>query len=62
MLVRTPQTASNKDGAMDIHAVGDNYEKLSVKVGDFRFVWPIPANEIFANQNLASQQNPGWTN
>lgn len=62
MLVRTPQTASNSDGAMDIHAVGDNYEKLSVKVGDFRFVWPIPANEIFANQNLASQQNPGWTN
>ena len=62
MLARTPQTASNSDGAIDIHATGDYYEKLSVKVGDFRWVWPIPANEIFANQNLASQQNSGWTN
>lgn len=33
---------------------------ISVSASDYRFVWPIPANEIFANQKLANQQNPGW--
>lgn len=33
---------------------------LVVEPGDYRFVWPIPEKEIFANQNLANQQNPGW--
>ena len=62
MLARTPQTASNSDGAMKIHLEGDNLDKLTVKVGDFRWVWPIPAVEIFANQKLVAQQNPGYTN
>ena len=62
LLARNPQSASNNAGVMAIHAEGPNYNKLTVKVDDFRWVWPIPANEIFANQNLAPQQNPGWTN
>ncbi len=33
---------------------------LNVTADDYRFVWPIPEDEIFANQVLQSQQNPGW--
>lgn len=33
---------------------------LNMPATNFRFVWPIPYNEIFANQNLKNQQNPGW--
>ena len=57
------QTAKGANGAdFRIVSTGPNFDQFTVKAGDFRFVWPIPANEIFANQNLASQQNPGWTN
>lgn len=35
-------------------------EHIEIEAGDYRFVWPIPSTEIFANQNLANQQNPGW--
>ena len=63
MTGRTPQTGTSTDGsAAVLHNDGDNYNNLTVSAGDFRFVWPIPANEIYANQNLASQQNPGWIN
>lgn len=59
--VRTPQTGKNAAGeTLVIHNQGDAFDGLKVKAGDFRFVWPIPANEIYANQVLASQQNPGW--
>lgn len=37
--------------------LGSDIEKPK---GDYMFVWPIPASEIFANPQLASQQNPGW--
>lgn len=33
---------------------------LRKEAGHYMFVWPIPESEIFANQQLASQQNPGW--
>lgn len=33
---------------------------LSVQPDDYRFVWPIPASEIFASPQLEPQQNPGW--
>ena len=33
---------------------------ISKPKGDYMFVWPIPASEIFANQQLGGQQNPGW--
>ncbi len=32
----------------------------AVPYSDFRFVWPIPQDEINANPTLAKQQNPGW--
>lgn len=63
MTNRTPQTGKAASGSTAVlHTDGDNYNNLTVNAGDFRFVWPIPANEIYANQNLASQQNPGWIN
>ncbi|MDP3644668.1 MAG: RagB/SusD family nutrient uptake outer membrane protein [Bacteroidota bacterium] len=33
---------------------------VAVPYSDFRFVWPIPQDEINANPTLAAQQNPGW--
>ncbi|MCX6220546.1 MAG: RagB/SusD family nutrient uptake outer membrane protein [Bacteroidia bacterium] len=33
---------------------------VAVPYADFRFLWPIPQDEINANPTLAKQQNPGW--
>jgi hypothetical protein len=55
--VRTPQAPI--DGNVLI-TTGDHYELLTVPANDFRWVWPIPAKEVYANQLLNSQQNPGW--
>ncbi|MEI7831202.1 MAG: RagB/SusD family nutrient uptake outer membrane protein [Prolixibacteraceae bacterium] len=33
---------------------------VAVPYSDYRFVWPIPQDEINANPTLAKQQNPGW--
>ena len=58
---RLPQ--SGKTGAGEVFNMiekGAGYQELVVKGGDYRFVWPIPANEIYANQNLLNQQSPGW--
>jgi SusD family. len=33
---------------------------LSVKAGDYRFLWPIPQSEIDANPYIKSQQNKGY--
>jgi hypothetical protein len=33
---------------------------VAVPYSDFRFLWPIPQDEINANPTLAKQQNPGW--
>jgi hypothetical protein len=61
LLARTPQTAKNdKDEDFAIHTDGVNFNNLTVAKDDFRWVWAIPAVEIFANQTLAAQQNPGW--
>ena len=43
-----------------IDFVTDVGAKISKPKDDYMFVWPIPASEIFANQQLGSQQNPGW--
>lgn len=32
----------------------------AVPYSDFRFVWPIPQDELNSNPTLAKQQNPGW--
>ena len=61
IMPRTPQTGKIEDGStVSLIMVGDSYEKLTVTTGDYRYVWPIPSEEIYANQNLAPQQNPGW--
>lgn len=33
---------------------------VAVPYSDFRFLWPIPQDEINTNPTLAKQQNPGW--
>ncbi|MBK6283069.1 MAG: RagB/SusD family nutrient uptake outer membrane protein [Draconibacterium sp.] len=33
---------------------------VAIPYSDFRFLWPIPQDEINANPTLAEQQNPGW--
>ncbi|MHC1704117.1 MAG: RagB/SusD family nutrient uptake outer membrane protein [Tenuifilaceae bacterium] len=33
---------------------------VAVPYSDFRFLWPIPQDEVNANPTLAAQQNPGW--
>jgi hypothetical protein len=38
-------------------AAGKN---LSYAAGDYRFVWPIPSDEIQVNPQLEGQQNPGY--
>ena len=40
--------------------VSDLGDGLVKDAGDYMFVWPIPADELYANQQLQSQQNPGW--
>lgn len=35
-------------------------KNIEIKYDDYMSVWPIPASEVFANQKLAEQQNPGW--
>jgi len=58
---RAPQTATLTSGENAILITSGNlYDGLTVAPGDYRFVWPIPANEIYANQILKDQQNPGW--
>jgi hypothetical protein len=58
---RLPQSGKNSKGEeVAMIEKGAGYEQLTVNGGDYRFVWPIPANEIYANQNLLNQQNPGW--
>ncbi|MCG9793987.1 RagB/SusD family nutrient uptake outer membrane protein [Flavobacterium algicola] len=34
--------------------------QLAIPADDFRFLWPIPINELNTNPTLAAQQNPGW--
>ncbi|MBQ1253741.1 MAG: RagB/SusD family nutrient uptake outer membrane protein [Alistipes sp.] len=55
--VRTPQAPIDDNVLV---TTGDHYELLTVPANDFRWVWPIPAKEVYANQLLNSQQNPGW--
>ena len=32
----------------------------AIPYSDFRFLWPIPQDELNSNPTLAKQQNPGW--
>lgn len=58
---RTEQSGQNDLGEeLILIERGSMYQELSVNGGDYRFMWPIPSDEIYANQNLLNQQNPGW--
>lgn len=58
---RTEQSGQNDLGEeLILIERGSMYQELSVNGGDYRFLWPIPSDEIYANQNLLNQQNPGW--
>lgn len=37
-----------------------NGRNLSYAVSDYRYVWPIPTDEMESNPQLAGQQNPGY--
>lgn len=42
------------------YADGPSASVTTIPASDYRFVWPIPDQEIFSNQVLRDQQNPGW--
>lgn len=37
-----------------------NVHRLKYDADDYRLVWPIPQEEIDANPQIKSQQNPGY--
>lgn len=41
------------------NTLGNNLQKDNL---DYRWLWPIPQEEILANPNIKTQQNPGYTN
>jgi hypothetical protein len=53
-----------RDGSYPIQSVSDAFvaagKNLSYAAGDYRFVWPIPSDEIQVNPQLEGQQNPGY--
>lgn len=59
---------NNPQLPMDLKTKEKLTEKMIYKVGATRtyeanhprMVWPIPANDINTNSNIATQQNPGW--
>lgn len=57
----TARTAQQKalDGA--ILMTGEYYEQRAMAASDRAFCWPIPSYEIKVNENIASQQNPGYS-
>ena len=36
------------------------YDLISAESGNFRFLWPIPKEEMDANPQFAGQQNDGF--
>lgn len=59
-----PAKLANGKPAASLFTLGTPYTgtmgTVAVPYSDFRFVWPIPQDEINANPTLAKQQNPGW--
>lgn len=41
---------------------GDLGQELYMSANDYRWLWPIPQQEIDANPQIKNQQNPGYTN
>lgn len=59
-----PAKLANGVPAGSLYTLGTPYNgalgTVAVPYADFRFLWPIPQDEINANPTLAKQQNPGW--
>jgi hypothetical protein len=34
--------------------------QAAIPYANFRFIWPLPVEEINNNPTLKTQQNPGW--
>lgn len=59
-----PAKMANAQPAASSFALGTPYTGTlgtpAIPYSDYRFLWPIPQDEINANPTLAKQQNPGW--
>lgn len=59
-----PAKLANGTPAGSLFTLGTPYTgalgTVAVPYSDFRFLWPIPQDEINSNPTLAAQQNPGW--
>lgn len=59
-----PAKLANGMPAGSAFALGTPYTgalgTVAIPYSDYRFVWPIPQDEINSNPTLAAQQNPGW--
>lgn len=59
-----PAKMANATPAGSAFALGTPYTGTlgtpAIPYSDFRFLWPIPQDEINTNKTLAAQQNPGW--
>ena len=59
-----PAKIANGMPAASLFTLGTPYTgalgTVAIPYADYRFLWPIPQDEINANPTLAKQQNPGW--
>ena len=59
-----PAKLANARPAAALFTLGTPYSGTlgtpAIPYSDFRFLWPIPQDEINSNKTLAAQQNPGW--
>lgn len=59
-----PAKLANAVPAYALYTLGTPYTgpfgTAAIPYSDYRYLWPIPQDEINANPTLAKQQNPGW--
>lgn len=61
-----PQSSSEPISATNSNPIGTAFLSsaisldLTVPNDNFRWIWPIPYNELTTNINIKEQQNPGW--
>lgn len=59
-----PAKIANATPAGSLFTLGAPYTGTlavaAIPYSDYRFLWPIPQDEVNANKTLAAQQNPGW--
>jgi hypothetical protein len=59
-----PAKIANATPAGSLFTLGTPYTGTlavaAIPYSDYRFLWPIPQDEVNANPTLAGQQNPGW--